>query len=129
MRSRLAERLVSLAALLPLLAFVVAGIGYDRFRCTFTGEVSEMGCCPAEDPPAAPVVSGASCCDHETALAVRVPAEPAPAHALAAPEVFAVALPARFAPGPAPAATFAPPAPGRAPPRPPLVLVKQSFLI
>ena len=56
MRSRLAERLVSLAALLPLLAFVVAGIGYDRFRCTFTGEVSEMGCCPAEDPPAAPVV-------------------------------------------------------------------------
>ncbi|HVX96436.1 MAG TPA: hypothetical protein VHK47_16095 [Polyangia bacterium] len=129
MRSRLAGRLVSLAALLPLLAFVVAGIGYDRFRCTFTGEVSEMGCCPADDPPAAPVVTGASCCDHETALRLRVPVEPAPARELAPLDVFAVALPAPFTPEPAPAATFAPPAPGRAPPRPPLVLVKQSFLI
>jgi hypothetical protein len=129
MRPRLPERLISLAALLPLLAFVVAGIGYDRFRCTFTGEVSEMGCCPAEDPPAAPAVSGASCCDHEIARVVRVPAEPAPAREVAALDALALPLPALFAPAPAPAATFAPPAPGRAPPRPPLVLVKQSFLI
>src|SRR4051794_39930859 len=71
-------RLVGLTALLPLLVVAVAGFGYDRFRCAFSGEITDMACCPhdeAPDAPAVPVANAASCCDHEVATVVRAPAE------------------------------------------------------
>jgi hypothetical protein len=128
MRSRLSARLVSLAALLPLLAFAVSGLGYSRYRCTFTGVASEESCCPAEDAPSTPVVSAASCCDHEHAETVRPPAETASAQTLAA--LPPVALPRGLVDAPvARAATPERLVDALGPPRPPLRLVKQSFLI
>jgi hypothetical protein len=129
MRSRRTSRLVSLAALLPLLA-AVAGVGYDRFRCTFTGEVSETGCCPSAAPPRAgapAVVDAASCCAHETAHAAQVPAESC-ARPLLLLDVAAARpqVPARLAIS---AAVFTRLARAQAPPRPSIVLLKQSFLI
>ena len=128
MRARLSTRVIGLAALLPLLVVAVSGLGYDRFRCAFTGEVTEAGCCPVHDAPAAPVVSAASCCDHESARVERAPAEPA------APRDVAFAAPALAARGPALALAPAPRADApragaQAPPSPPLLLLKQSFLI
>jgi hypothetical protein len=129
MLPRWTARLVSLAALLPLLALAVAGGGYDRFRCAFTGEVTETGCCPAEDPPVQPVANAASCCDHESGRVERAPAEETAAHAVAVP-AYALATTVGDA-GPAlpPARAGAPHASAQAPPSPPLRLVKQSFLI
>lgn len=127
MRARSTARLVSLAALVPLLALAVSGSGYDRFRCVFSGLVSEDGCCPAEEAPATPVVNGASCCDHESARPVKVAAEAA-APSLVAALTFAPlshvalsALPERASPAPRAAA--------QAPPPTPLRVLKQSFLI
>jgi hypothetical protein len=126
MRARLRARLVSLAALLPLLVVAVSGYGYDRMRCAFTGTVMEEGCCPSEDAPATPVLNGASCCDHESARTVRLPAEaPAP---VAVADLSSVALPEVGVLPPPAAPLFAPRAVSHAPPTP-LVLVKQSFLI
>jgi hypothetical protein len=127
MRARVRNRVISLAALLPLLVVAVAGFGYDRMRCTFTGEIMAEGCCPSEDPPATPTLNGASCCDHESARTVRLPSEaPAPS---AVADLSLVALP-EVGVLPAPVApSFAPRAVSHAPPPTPLVLVKQSFLI
>jgi hypothetical protein len=127
MRPRTHARFVSLAALLPLLVVAVSGFGYDRMRCTFTGEVSESGCCPTEEAPATPAINGASCCDHESARIVRLPGEAAAPPVVAAlsaavlPQVGVLPVPS------APAA--APRAVSHAPPPTPLLLVKQSFLI
>jgi len=131
MRSRRLLRALGLAAALPLLVAAVAGVGYDRFRCAFTGEVSQVGtgCCPAEDPPATPVVSAASCCDLEHARPVRVPSESAARAATCPAPDLVAALPADFAdPAPSPAA-LARNANAQAPPRPPLVLLKHALLI
>jgi hypothetical protein len=127
MRLRTA-RLVSLAALLPLLACAVAGIGYDRFRCVFTGEVSEDdGCCPAEDASATAVMKGAPCCERETAQHVHPPVEPT------TPAVDYAAAPAQLSLGtplgPLPARRLAAAADAPRPPPAPLHLLKQSFLI
>jgi hypothetical protein len=131
MRAR-TVRLVSLAALLPLLVVAAAGIGYDRLRCRYTGLVetaeTEDGCCPAEDAPATPVVREAPCCDRETAAVTHPPAEPtaghAPFEAPPAPSVLALLPPA------APALpNLARAAKTSRPPPTPLLLVKQSFLI
>jgi hypothetical protein len=130
MRTRLSARLVSLAALLPLLALAVSGFGYSRYRCTFTGVAAEESCCPAEDAPDAPVVSAASCCDHESAEVVRPPAETAPTSttfaALTPALISFVVLPPVLA-ARVPASVRATSALG--PPSAPLVVLKQSFLI
>jgi hypothetical protein len=128
MRTRLPARLISLAALLPLLALAVSGFGYSRYRCSFTGVASEEACCPGEDASDAPVVSAASCCDHERGDIVHPPVE-------AAPSTTSVAL----APAAQPHDLLVSPAVrvlphGRTtdalgPPGPSLRLVKQSFLI
>jgi hypothetical protein len=130
MRVRSAHSFVTFAALLPLLVVAVSGQGYDRMRCMFSGQVSELsegGCCPAEDAPAMPVASGASCCAHESARTVKLPAEAAAPRLTAAPVIAVLpelgSLPARVAPSSAPRAI------SQAPPPIPLVLVKQSFLI
>jgi hypothetical protein len=132
MRAR-TVRLVSLAALLPLLVVAAAGVGYDRLRCRNTGQVesaemADAGCCPAEEGPATPVLRDARCCDRETAEANHPPAEPtaghAPFEAPPAPSVLAVLPPA------APALpNLARAARATRPPPTPLLLVKQSFLI
>jgi hypothetical protein len=129
MRARTHARIVSLAALLPLLVVALSGFGYDRMRCLFTGEVSElgMGCCPSEEAPTTPSVSAASCCDHESARTVRLPAEATAPRVVV--ELAADALPeAGVLPAPE-APAFAPRAVSHAPPPTPLVLLKQSFLI
>jgi hypothetical protein len=127
MRSRFSSRLVSLAALLPLLTLAVSGLGYDRFRCTFTGEVSEVSCCSSDEAPALPAAS-ASCCDHEGARAVRVPAEArSPREAIVARPALVTVV--RLAPTSPARATLAPRADAQAPPSPPLRVLKQSFLI
>ncbi len=102
-------RALSCAALLPLLLAAVAGLGYDRFRCAFSGQITEMGCCPQDEAPVLPVANAASCCDHEVATVVRAPAEApgssvvaldAPAalpRALVAPLLEARSVPARRA--------------------------------
>jgi hypothetical protein len=128
MRSRLSSRLVGLAALLPLLAFAVAGVGYDRLRCAFTGEISEIGCCAHDDDaPTQPTAAAPSCCDREVARVVRLPAEPAPSAPVAlAPTTSSVAF---SAPAPDSAAEFARRTDAAPPPRRPLPLLKQSFLI
>jgi hypothetical protein len=128
MRLRLKTRVITLATLLPLLAAAVAGLGYDRFRCAFTGEVSESSCCPAEDAPTLPVASGASCCDHESARSVRVPAE-ASSPTIAALDLRLLPLGEAAPPVARPTAALPPPTRAHAPPSPPLLLVKQSFLI
>ena len=130
MRSRLTARVIGLAALLPLLVMAVSGLGYDRFRCAITGEVSEASdesCCPAADPPSMPVANGASCCDHESARPVRLPGELSTSPALAL-DLVALAPAILAPPAPAPASP-APRATAHAPPRPPLVLLKHAFLI
>jgi hypothetical protein len=127
MRARIHARIVSLAALLPLLVVAVAGTGYDRMRCTFSGEVSE-GCGPSEEQaPATPALNGASCCSHESARTVRLPAEAVAPQLVAS---LATTVLPELGVLPAPAApAFAPRAVSNAPPPTPLVLVKQSFLI
>ncbi|HVR02228.1 MAG TPA: hypothetical protein VMT47_08855 [Polyangia bacterium] len=126
--ARLAPRIVGWAALLPLLAMAFAGQGYDRFRCAFTGEVSEVGCCAGQEAPAGPAANAASCCDHESARPVRVAAEP-PSPRLAA-SLLPAPVSAVSAPPVQPAAAALAPRPGAQAPRsPPLLLVKQSFLI
>jgi hypothetical protein len=120
-------RFVSLAALLPLLVLAVAGPGYDRLRCMFNGEVSEAGCCPLEEAPATPVVHAGSCCAHESARVVRLPAELAPPRADAAAAPPAVAVLTELAP--VVSAVRAAPATSQEPPPTPILLAKQSFLI
>jgi hypothetical protein len=126
-------RLVSLAALLPLLVVAAAGIGYDRLRCRYTGIVetagsADEGCCPAEESPATPVVRDARCCDRETAAVSHPPAEPNAAHApveAPAPQPLVALLPPE-----APASTnLARAAKATRPPPTPLRVIKQSFLI
>jgi hypothetical protein len=130
-RARLTPRLVSLAALLPLLAFAMSSVGYDRFRCAFSGEVSEDGCCPGDVDagPATPTLVNASCCDHESARPVKVPALSSDARHAVAIDLPPVApqLAACFAP--ADGARIPRPASSHAPPPTPLLLLKQSFLI
>ena len=128
MRARTRARLVSLAALLPLLVVAVSGFGYDRMRCAFTGEVSESGCCPSEEAPVTPAINGASCCDHESARTVRLPGEAAAPRADLPLSTVAVLPEIGLLPAPATPAS-APRAVSNAPPPTPLVLVKQSFLI
>ena len=128
MRARAHARLVSLAALLPLLIVALSGFGYDRMRCTFSGAVSEDGCCPAEDAPATPVANGASCCDRESARTVEAPAEVAPPTFFAVEALASLSAPVTLAP-PTTRATLAPRTAAQSPPPTPLILVKQSFLI
>jgi hypothetical protein len=132
MRRRQTARFISIAALLPLLALAVSGVGYSRFRCAFTGavsDVSEPGCCPAEAPPAVPTLSSSSCCDHESGQVVRPPAE------TAGPEASCAPAPALLA-----STAVVPPSGGTGiarffrveilrHPRLPLLLLKRSFLI
>jgi hypothetical protein len=132
MRRHPIARVISLAVLLPLLALAVSGFGYDRFRCAFSGEVSDVsepGCCPAEDPPAVPIVGAASCCDHESAQVVRPPAEIAGSRVA---QVSAPGLPVSCAclpvARPAPVSRLVRIEVNRLP-HPPLLLLKQSFLI
>lgn len=127
MSPRTKARLISLAALLPLLIVAVAGPGYDRLRCAFSGEITDMSCCPAQDPPAGPVANAASCCDHESARVVKLPAEVAPSATTVA--IEAPSLPSLPELVPAAAPIVAPRATSQAPPPTPLILVKQSFLI
>lgn len=126
-------RLVSLAALLPLLVVAAAGVGYDRLRCRYTGVVEAAatdggGCCPAEESRSTPVVRDARCCDRETAAVSHHPAEPNSTHApFEAPSPRALVA---LLPPDAPAATsFARAAKAARPPPTPLRLTKQSFLI
>jgi hypothetical protein len=126
-------RLVSLAALLPLLVVAAAGIGYDRLRCRATGVVETAeadgdGCCPAEESPSTPVVRDARCCDRETAAVSHPPAEPNAAHTpfeAAVPHLLVALLPL----GEPAATNLARAAKTTRPPPTPLILVKQSFLI
>jgi hypothetical protein len=129
-------RLVSLAALLPLLVVAAAGVGYDRLRCRATGLVETAtaegqeggGCCPAEESPATPVVRDARCCDRETAAVSHPPAEPNGAHGPF--EVLAPLALVTLLPPPTPAATnLARAAKTTRPPPTPLRVIKQSFLI
>jgi hypothetical protein len=128
-RARLTPRLVSLAALLPLLAFAVSSVGYDRFRCTFSGQVSEDGCCPSDDAPATPTLVSASCCDHESARPVKVPALSSDARHAVAIDLPPVAPQLASLLAPRDAARLSRPASSHAPPPTPLLLLKQSFLI
>lgn len=128
-------RLVSLAALLPLLVVAAAGIGYDRLRCRATGLVETTtaagegdGCCPAEESPSTAVVRDARCCDRETAAVSHPPAEPNTAHGPF--EVLAPLALVTLLPPDAPAATnLARAAKATRPPPTPLRVIKQSFLI
>jgi hypothetical protein len=130
MRLRTA-RLVSLAASLALLACAVSGMGYDRFRCAFTGHVSDVSdedeCCPAEDASPTPAVKAAPCCERETARSAQPPVEPTPSHV----QLEATATPQGLAapPAAAPARTMTAAAVASRPPPAPLHLLKHSLLI
>jgi hypothetical protein len=128
-RSSISKRLVSLAALLPLLAFAASGVTGAHCHCALTGAViygADDDCCAGEDAPSSPVVSAPRCCEREAANVVRPPVEPtAPV-----PLLSCVELPAA-APllAPPPTSASVPTAASFSGPRPPLLVLKQSFLL
>jgi hypothetical protein len=121
-----------LAALAPLLLLVVALPSQMMLRCRIDGSVRAACCCPgepAEDLATTPTVKAQPCCDQEIAInEARIMEVPPPAH----PDVV-IATPVRaalvFAVPPARAVASAFEQGGPAREGPPLVLLKQSFLI
>jgi hypothetical protein len=132
MRLGVIRRLLTLAALLPLVVLSSSGGGSSLFRCQLTGVVSAHSCCPEEasGDSAQAVIAPADCCTRETNAFSRPVAE-APAARGEAVTVVIVAVaggPALSAlPPPAPARVFA--AEPRVIPRPPILLAKRSLLI
>jgi hypothetical protein len=129
MTARSTLQRLALAVLLPLLTLAVWGQGYDRYRCSFSGQVEteDDECCPAREQPAPPSVHAAPCCDRETAQVTRPPAELTTSHA----SFEAPTLPAGEAEPPARASHRTLAAAKTAPPpaQTPLLLAKQSLLI
>jgi hypothetical protein len=124
--------LQKLVALAPLLLLVVSLPSQMMLRCRTDGTLRAACCCPdeaARDLPAAPTVEAQSCCVQEIATSEARIMEPAPS---AHPDVV-ISAPL--------SATFASSAPkagavsrafeqgGPAREGPPLILLKQSFLI
>jgi hypothetical protein len=128
-RFSLSHKLVALA---PLLLLVVSLPSQMLLRCRIDGSVRRACCCPgepAQDPATTPTVKAQPCCDREIAInEARIMELPPPAH----PDVV-IAAPARVAlasdapPAHAVARAFEQGGPARE--GPPLVLLKQSFLI
>jgi hypothetical protein len=126
MRFRLSARLITLAALVPFAWLAVSGLGYARFRCALTGEVSADACGPTLAAPAMPIVRAASCCDRETVALAHAPVEPPTSHA----ELALAPSPTAAEPLPSvntKVAIFIGKVPD--PPATPLRVLKQSFLI
>lgn len=126
--SRALNRVICLAALVPLLMLAVSGFGYSRVRCLFTGQALDTTCCPPEAAPTTSVLRAASCCAGEGGSIVHPPAE--------APSPPAPLLASRFAV----ADVFPPPpslphhrvrrtAPSADDHATPILLLKQSFLV
>jgi hypothetical protein len=128
-RFYLGQKLVALA---PLLLLVVSLPSQMLLRCRIDGSVRAACCCPGEpeqDPSTTPTVKAQSCCDQEIAISeARIMELPPPAHpdvviATSRPATLLVAAPEAGAVSRA----FERGGPARE--GPPLVLVKQSFLI
>jgi hypothetical protein len=127
------DRMLGLAALLPLLALPFASVGLSQFLCRMDGQLRPSCCCPADeidtDTDTGPALIAATCCQRlEAADNVGTPSELAPVHEAATRALPVTAAYVVLAPPPAMRA------PARAldrPPRagPPLLLQKQSLLI
>lgn len=121
------RRPIAALILAPLLLFAVSAFGYDGLRCQFMGVV-ERCCCPqAERASTQPTIDRGDCCAQFRVTVQKTPTERARvAHEVdCAPIAIVTALPvslARAVPGAA-VVTAVPPD------RPPILQVKQSFLI
>jgi hypothetical protein len=132
------NRILSVAVLLPVLLFSVAGTSFASWRCRFDGVERLSCCCPKRTvddqgakKPSGAVVSSLGCCEVRQHVIDRAPSVVARGNPTAM-VAAAVALPvAVFAAPPAqsPAVSlrepeYEPPPTGRV-----LLLRKQSFLI
>lgn len=99
---------------------------FTLYRCAFDRIARTHCCCPAKQQPVEQAeLRAARCCDQKKVIVARAPAEAARVEAAApAPSLAA-------APPPPPALAVALPQAEPAPPgsRPPLILLKRSFLI
>lgn len=117
--------------LLPVLLLAAVALPSSVLRCHFTGLAVPTCCCPdeiIEGGPAVATLSSAACCDRETIDVVRAPAE----RQIPSTDVVAGAFVSSDVRGELPLVRpFVPASAGRNAdlPRPPLLLVKQAFLI
>jgi hypothetical protein len=134
------NRILSLAVLLPVVLFSIAGTSFASWRCRSDG-IERLSCCcpkqmgndeqPARDASPGPAVSPLGCCEVQQHIVEKAPSDVARAGSTLLPAA-AVALPVGLLAVP-PAPTWAvllrapepePPPTGRV-----LLLRKQSFLI
>lgn len=120
-------RLVAVLVVSGVMLISGVASSYTLFRCTFDAQARRACCCPATShaPPSTPQLRSAGCCDPESVDVVQPPAESMAALTLT------VAPPS--------SATFVPTVRLLVPARvdeierpglsPPLIVLKQSFLI
>jgi len=121
-------------ALLPVLIVAASLPGRALMRCRFDGTLRDACCCPGDDEasgPSAPFVAEARCCERVMADASRTPVVSSRSAEPGVDGASSVILPVAVAPA-APEPPRAPPGLARGcslPPRPPLLVLKQTFLI
>lgn len=79
----LVRRIVSVAALLPVLLFAVGGTSFASWRCQFDGIARAACCCPEQKAtsdeqsrtPSGPMISAPACCDREEAHVEKAPSD------------------------------------------------------
>lgn len=125
-------RVIGAALLVYVLAFGAVAQGFTVFHCAMGGETASRAscCCPAEPggdcAPSEAAIGRASCCTVERVEVGRVPSE--------APRLVPALLPVAMTNVRAPALAVRPPRrrpsiAAHPPHGPPLLLLKQSFLI
>lgn len=125
--------LQKVAALAPIALLLVFLPGEAYLRCRIDGSVRATCCCDQAMAPAnpGPIARAQDCCDRESTVAVRpaveAPGSAAVEHLSAGPALASLVLPAP----PAPAPRWERVQPDHGPPRggPPVLLLKQAFLI
>jgi len=131
--SRRYTLLQKVAALAPIALLLVFLPGQAYLRCRIDGTVRATCCCGQAMAPAnpGPIARAQDCCDRETTTTVR-PVVEAPGgrfvdHVPAGPAVASVMLPVPSLPAP----RWDRAQPSHGPPRggPPVILLKQAFLI
>ena len=122
------QRAVGAAILVPLLLFALS-FAHDLMRCRVTGAVIQTCVCP-DQTQSAPSVDAQSCCQRDSIQAFSAAREEssASASALVAPDLTATSILAPAAPLASNQRFFSRSQTFRSA-GPPLVLVKQSFLI
>jgi hypothetical protein len=129
---RRASRWRTVLALLPVLIVAASLPARALMRCRFDGTLRDACCCPVDDAsgPSAPSVAEARCCERVMGEASRTPVVSSrsaePAVDAASPVLLVLVAPA------APEPPRAPPGLARGRPllpRPPLLVLKQTFLI